>query len=152
MQAFRRHDDRRPARAAWLWQDGALRETQRVSRKRTSPAAVLDAKRQLDELMVDGHLSRATSSHVLRFLNLVSKQWTPPTHIAPEDGVAVLFWVAGDTALAVDVTDEGADIVVVSDPDLGARTAKTPQAIYQLTEATLADFCMRAREGARARG
>lgn len=149
MDSFRRHDDRQPARVAWLWQRDTRQETKGIPRERTAPPAVLDAKRQLDDLTMDGYLSRATSSHVLRFLTLVSTHWTPPTHIAPEEGVAVLFWVAGDKALTVDVTDEGADIVVVSDPDLGTRTAKTPQAIYQLTESTLADLCMRAREGAR---
>lgn len=146
----------------WLWQEvahrteprgmsavGSARRTGFAVGRHRKHAVMINADNQLTELVHLNQLTEATAAQVMKFLSLVSNDATPPTHIAPEDGVAVLFWVAGQKALTVDVTEAGADMAVVSDPVNGARTVQRPQAILQVTESALADLSLRVLQSAR---
>lgn len=78
-----------------------------------------------ESLGLDG-LSRATQDQVLRFLRYVADAQSPVVSIAPDDeGVAVLYWVAGEVSLQVDIGETGPSYlwwmggdapVVVTDP------------------------------------
>jgi hypothetical protein len=63
--------------------------------------------------LLDG-LSEATQGRVLAFLEQITDRPTFVSIVPDDDGVAVLYWVAGDIALQVDITENGPDYLWVS--------------------------------------
>lgn len=100
--------------------------------------ALFELPRISRESLGVGGLSRATQDQVLRFLAHVADIHSPAVSIAPdEEGVAVLYWVAGDVALQVDIEETGPSYLwwsVGGEPEV----VTDPARIFPLARAALA--------------
>lgn len=88
----------------------------------------------------DGHIEESVRPPIARFVNSVAQRDSLPPSIGPDDGDAILHWVAGEWKLEVHVSATGPCYLWLTEPGSAALMSTQPDEIHVRARAALASM------------